>query len=221
MEDGVVCDTTLALSIGYYGDHVAPKRAKKDDNKKSVTCLDLSLNTHGEEAIDDMENDNGEGMVIYEDGKQSSKNSSDTNKDDDDDDDDNDNVNNTNGVRKKLMLTKEQTKFLEERFKCHPTINTTQKQVIAASLNLKPRQVEVWFQNRRARRKLKQVEVDYKLMKKCCDSLSEENRRLKRELQELRSLKFNQQTSPLFMQLSKASKRISSTEKFLRNKEKT
>jgi homeobox-leucine zipper protein len=39
------------------------------------------------------------------------------------------------------------------------------------------------------RTKLKQTEVDCELLKRCCESLSEENRRLQRELQELRALK--------------------------------
>ncbi|GAA0160407.1 hypothetical protein LIER_16968 [Lithospermum erythrorhizon] len=215
MEDGKVCDTNLALTIGCCGEHVVPKREKKDDNKKCVTYLDLSLPNQGGN-IDDMEDDKGEGsnsMIICEDGKQSSKNSTSSNKDDDND------VNN-NGVRKKLRLTREQANFLEERFNRHPTLTMTQKQVIAAKLNLKPRQVEVWFQNRRARTKLKQIEIDYEFLKKCCDSLSEENRRLKRELQDLRSLMFNQQNSPLFLQHSKATKMTSSSEKIMRNKNK-
>ncbi|KAK6117519.1 hypothetical protein DH2020_048739 [Rehmannia glutinosa] len=56
-----------------------------------------------------------------------------------------------NGIsRKKLRLTKEQSAFLEESFKEHNTLNPKQKQSLAKQLNLRPRQVEVWFQNRRA-----------------------------------------------------------------------
>nr|CAD1837325.1 unnamed protein product [Ananas comosus var. bracteatus] len=94
------------------------------------------------------------------------------------------------GVRKKLRLTKEQSALLEERFKEHSTLNPKQKQALAKQLNLRPRQVEVWFQNRRARTKLKQTEVDCEFLKKCCETLTDENRRLQKELQELRALKF-------------------------------
>ena len=39
------------------------------------------------------------------------------------------------------------------------------------------------------RNKLKQTEADYEQWKKCCETLTEENKRLQNELQELRSLK--------------------------------
>lgn len=89
--------------------------------------------------------------------------------------------------RKKLRLTKDQTTLLEDSYKLHSTLNTAQKQILAGKLSLKPRQVEVWFQNRRARSKLKQTEVECQLLKKNCERLSEENWRLKKELVELRS----------------------------------
>ncbi|XP_058114349.1 homeobox-leucine zipper protein HAT14-like [Magnolia sinica] len=109
--------------------------------------------------------------------------------------------NERNSTRKKLRLSKQQSSLLEESFKEHNTLTPVQKQELAERLNLRPRQVEVWFQNRRARTKLKQTEVDCSFLKKCCESLSDENRRLKKELQELRSIKIG---SPFYLQLSKA-----------------
>lgn len=104
-------------------------------------------------------------------------------------------------ARKKLRLTKEQSALLEESFKQHSTLNPKQKQALARQLNLRPRQVEVWFQNRRARTKLKQTEVDCEFLKKCCETLTDENRRLKKELQELKALKL---TQPLYMPMPAA-----------------
>uniref|UniRef100_A0A1D1Z524 Homeobox-leucine zipper protein HAT22 n=1 Tax=Anthurium amnicola TaxID=1678845 RepID=A0A1D1Z524_9ARAE len=104
-------------------------------------------------------------------------------------------------ARKKLRLTKEQSALLEDMFKEHSTLNPKQKQALARQLNLRPRQVEVWFQNRRARTKLKQTEMDCELLKRCCESLTDENRRLQKELQELRALKY---ASPLYMRLPPA-----------------
>ncbi|MBA0863283.1 hypothetical protein Goshw_018996 [Gossypium schwendimanii] len=95
--------------------------------------------------------------------------------------------------RKKLRLSKEQSMVLEETFKEHSTLNPKQKLALAKQLNLKPRQVEVWFQNRRARTKLKQTEVDCEHLKRCCENLTEENRRLHKEVQELRALKLSPQ----------------------------
>ncbi|GJQ95745.1 homeobox-leucine zipper protein HAT22-like protein [Tanacetum coccineum] len=93
---------------------------------------------------------------------------------------------NSGGSRKKLKLTTEQITLLEDSFKIHSTLNRGQKQELAKKLHLLPRQIEVWFQNRRARTKLKQIEQEYALLKKCCETLSEENRRLKKELREAR-----------------------------------
>ncbi|PKA49688.1 Homeobox-leucine zipper protein HOX19 [Apostasia shenzhenica] len=101
------------------------------------------------------------------------------------------------GARKKLRLTKEQSALLEDMFKEQSTLNTKQKQALAKHLNLRPRQVEVWFQNRRARTKLKQMEVNSEFLKRCCETLKEENRRLHRELQELKALKSCSSAPPL------------------------
>ncbi|KAF3632764.1 Homeobox-leucine zipper protein ATHB-4 [Capsicum annuum] len=102
-------------------------------------------------------------------------------------------------ARKKLRLSKEQAAVLEETFKEHNTLNPKQKLALATQLNLRPRQVEVWFQNRRARTKLKQTEVDCEYLKRCCENLTAENRRLQKEVVELRALKLSPQ---LYMNMS-------------------
>uniref|UniRef100_A0A453SQR7 Homeobox domain-containing protein n=3 Tax=Triticinae TaxID=1648030 RepID=A0A453SQR7_AEGTS len=90
------------------------------------------------------------------------------------------------GRRKKLRLTKEQCALLEGSFRAHNILSHVQKQELARQLNLSSRQVEVWFQNRRARTKLKQTEVDCEFLKRWCESLTHENQQLKHELLELR-----------------------------------
>nr|CAD1823904.1 unnamed protein product [Ananas comosus var. bracteatus] len=90
---------------------------------------------------------------------------------------------------KKLRLSKEQSRLLEESFRQNHTLNPKQKEALAAKLKLRPRQVEVWFQNRRARTKLKQTEMECEYLKRCFGSLTEENRRLQREVEELRALR--------------------------------
>lgn len=54
------------------------------------------------------------------------------------------------------------------------------------------------MKNKLYRTKLKQTEVDCEYLKRCCETLTEENKRLQKELQELRALKTSQ---PFYMQL--------------------
>ncbi|KAF2572064.1 hypothetical protein F2Q70_00002315 [Brassica cretica] len=95
--------------------------------------------------------------------------------------------------RKKLRLSKDQSAFLEETFKEHNTLNPKQKLALSKKLSMTARQVEVWFQNRRARTKLKQTEVDCEYLKRCVEKLTVENRRLQKEAMELRTLKLSPQ----------------------------
>ncbi|TVU33452.1 hypothetical protein EJB05_25270, partial [Eragrostis curvula] len=91
------------------------------------------------------------------------------------------------GSRKKLRLTSGQATMLEDTFRAHNILSHAQKHELARRVGLSARQVEVWFQNRRARTKLKQTEVDCELLRRWCDSLTDENARLRRDLAELRA----------------------------------
>ncbi|KAJ8451286.1 hypothetical protein Cgig2_014058 [Carnegiea gigantea] len=104
------------------------------------------------------------------------------------------------GERKKLRLSKEQITVLEQAFREHTTLNTKQKLALATQVNLRPRQVEVWFQNRRARTKLKQTEVDCENLRRFCETLLEDNRKLQKELQDIRVLKSSPDNQSLMMQ---------------------
>ncbi|CAM8876501.1 unnamed protein product [Rhodiola kirilowii] len=91
--------------------------------------------------------------------------------------------------RKKLRLSKDQSQLLEESFRQNHTLNPKQKEELAQRLNLRPRQVEVWFQNRRARSKLKQTEIECQYLKRWFGSLTDQNRKLQKEVDELRAMK--------------------------------
>ncbi|XP_031741100.1 homeobox-leucine zipper protein HOX3 isoform X2 [Cucumis sativus] len=105
------------------------------------------------------------------------------------------NNNGSNNPRKKLRLTKEQSHLLEQSFRQNHTLNPKQKETLAEVLKLKPRQIEVWFQNRRARwyemirSKLKQTEMECEYLKRWFGLLTEQNKRLQKEVEELRAMK--------------------------------
>ncbi|KAL2232854.1 UNVERIFIED_CONTAM: Homeobox-leucine zipper protein HOX17 [Sesamum indicum] len=180
-------EARLGLGLGLGSSECTPKRDHSRKNKR-VFFLDLSIplhpsDDHGTSADDD--SSSSLKIIGDENEKQGCKNYGSFSCKDQDDD----SINCSKDFsRKKLRLTRDQITLLEDSFRQHTTLNTAQKQTLAEKLNLKPRQVEVWFQNRRARTKLKQTEVDREFLKKNCERLSEENRRLKKELTELRSL---------------------------------
>ncbi|KAL6183147.1 hypothetical protein ACLB2K_044558 [Fragaria x ananassa] len=90
---------------------------------------------------------------------------------------------------KKRRLTADQVQFLEKSFDLENKLEPERKILLAKDLGLQPRQVAIWFQNRRARWKTKQLEKDYDVLqanynslKADCDSLCKENDKLKAEV---------------------------------------
>lgn len=104
---------------------------------------------------------------------------------------------------KKRKLTFEQVKTLEKSFELRNKLDPDRKMQLAKQLGLEPRQISVWFQNRRARWKTKQMEKDfdvlkheYETLKRNYDMLLQKNRQFKDEVQWLsRELKINDQSS--------------------------
>ncbi|KAA8530343.1 hypothetical protein F0562_005052 [Nyssa sinensis] len=95
---------------------------------------------------------------------------------------------------KKKRLNLEQVKTLENSFELGNKLEPERKMQLARALGLQPRQVAIWFQNRRARWKTKQLEKDYDIMKKQFealkadnDALQAENKKLHEELLALKS----------------------------------
>lgn len=101
-------------------------------------------------------------------------------------------------AEKKRRLSVDQVKALEKNFEVENKLEPERKVKLAQELGLQPRQVAVWFQNRRARWKTKQLERDYGQLKasyenlklshealqQSNDALTKEIRELKAKLQE-------------------------------------
>ncbi|KAM7276701.1 hypothetical protein ACFE04_018567 [Oxalis oulophora] len=94
---------------------------------------------------------------------------------------------------KKRRLGVDQVKALEKSFEVENKLEPERKVKLAQDLGLQPRQVAVWFQNRRARWKTKNLERDYGVLKANYDSLKVNYDALQRDneqlLNEIRELK--------------------------------
>ncbi|KAK4796606.1 hypothetical protein SAY86_028932 [Trapa natans] len=85
----------------------------------------------------------------------------------------------------KKGFSNEQIKSLETMFESETKPESKKKVEIATELGLQPRQVAIWFQNRRARWKSKQLEKDYGILKASYDRLAAEYEALQKEKHEL------------------------------------
>ncbi|KAJ9549098.1 hypothetical protein OSB04_021641 [Centaurea solstitialis] len=77
-------------------------------------------------------------------------------------------------TEKKRRLTVDQVQFLERSFEEENKLEPDRKIQLAKELNLQPRQVAIWFQNRRARCKTKRLEKDYEILSSSYDKLKSE-----------------------------------------------
>ncbi|KAG2702239.1 hypothetical protein I3760_06G081200 [Carya illinoinensis] len=88
---------------------------------------------------------------------------------------------------KKRRLTADQVELLERSFEVESKLEPERKVQLAKELGLKSRQVAIWFQNRRARFKSKQLEKDYESLKACYDKLKVDNENLLKEKESLKN----------------------------------
>ncbi|KAK9117097.1 hypothetical protein Sjap_016044 [Stephania japonica] len=88
---------------------------------------------------------------------------------------------------KKRRLTPDQVQMLEKSFETENKLEPERKTQLAKKLGLQPRQVAVWFQNRRARWKTKQMERDYDLLKASYDSLLLDFETISKDTENLKS----------------------------------
>ncbi|XP_062192593.1 homeobox-leucine zipper protein HOX5-like [Phragmites australis] len=88
---------------------------------------------------------------------------------------------------KKRRLTAEQVKLLERSFEEENKLEPERKTELARRLGMAPRQVAVWFQNRRARWKTKQLETDFDCLKAAYDALAADQQGLLADNDRLRA----------------------------------
>ncbi|XP_042453219.1 homeobox-leucine zipper protein HOX12-like isoform X1 [Zingiber officinale] len=90
------------------------------------------------------------------------------------------------GSGNKRRLSEEQVEFLERSFAEERRLETGRKDRLAAKLGLDSKQVAVWFQNRRARHKSKQMVEDYAKLKAAHDAAVVEKYHLENEVLKLK-----------------------------------
>ncbi|XP_028109139.1 homeobox-leucine zipper protein ATHB-13-like [Camellia sinensis] len=88
---------------------------------------------------------------------------------------------------KKRRLNLEQVKTLEKNFELGNKLESERKMQLARALGLQPRQIAIWFQNRRARWKTKQLEKNYDVLKRQFDAIKAENDALQSQNQKLQA----------------------------------
>ncbi|XP_011101501.1 putative homeobox-leucine zipper protein ATHB-51 isoform X1 [Sesamum indicum] len=89
---------------------------------------------------------------------------------------------------KKKRLSNEQLESLENSFQEEIKLDPDRKMKLAKELGLQPRQIAVWFQNRRARWKAKQLERLYDALKREYDAVSRDKQKLQQEVMALRAI---------------------------------
>ncbi|XP_020213866.1 putative homeobox-leucine zipper protein ATHB-51 [Cajanus cajan] len=89
---------------------------------------------------------------------------------------------------KKKRLTNNQIELLERSFQEEIKLDPERKMKLSRELGLQPRQIAVWFQNRRTRWKAKQLEHLYDVLKHQYDVISDEKQKLQEEVMKLKAM---------------------------------
>lgn len=88
---------------------------------------------------------------------------------------------------KKRRLKADQVQFLEKSFEADNKLEPERKIQLAKDLGLQPRQIAIWFQNRRARWKTKNLEKDYDVLQESYNELKANYENLLQEKEKLKS----------------------------------
>nr|DAD39070.1 TPA_asm: hypothetical protein HUJ06_013393 [Nelumbo nucifera] len=96
----------------------------------------------------------------------------------------------------------EQVKTLEKNFELGNKLEPERKMQLARALGLQPRQIAIWFQNRRARWKTKQLEKDYELLKRQFEAVKADNDALQAQNKKLHTEIYVEMRESLFFWVS-------------------
>lgn len=86
----------------------------------------------------------------------------------------------------KKRLTQEQVNLLERSFTSNKKLEPEHKLLLAKQLGIPPRQVAIWYQNKRARWKTQSLELDYNAIQAKLETALAEKRRLEKDVERLR-----------------------------------
>ncbi|XP_027108764.1 homeobox-leucine zipper protein ATHB-52-like [Coffea arabica] len=86
----------------------------------------------------------------------------------------------------KKRLTQDQVSLLEKSFNFNNKLDPDRRSQLAHQLGLPPRKVAIWYQNKRARWKNENLEVDHKALQLRLENLLADNERLQSEVERLK-----------------------------------
>ncbi|KAF7140131.1 hypothetical protein RHSIM_Rhsim06G0203100 [Rhododendron simsii] len=86
----------------------------------------------------------------------------------------------------KKRLTKDQVKLLEVSFGSNKKLEPERKLQLSRELGIPPRQIAIWYQNKRARLKTQSLELDHSAIQLRLEATSAEKKQLEKEVERLR-----------------------------------
>ncbi|KAL2244418.1 homeobox-leucine zipper protein ATHB-52-like [Sesamum indicum] len=84
-------------------------------------------------------------------------------------------------------LSQDQVRLLETNFNFNNKLDPDRKSRLALELGIPPRQVAIWYQNKRAREKNQSLEADHKTLQQQLENVVAENARLEGEVERLKA----------------------------------
>ncbi|KAF7822680.1 putative exonuclease domain-containing protein [Senna tora] len=87
----------------------------------------------------------------------------------------------------KKRLTEDQVSILEKNFACNKKLESEQKLQLSNQLGVPPRQIAIWYQNKRARWKTQSLEEEYGALQIKVEIVMAEKKQLERDVERLKA----------------------------------